>query len=278
MKKIALIILIAVITFSFSTPEITWVAIGDSITYLNDHQNETGNRVAKGYMSRVVEKIPEITYINQGHNGWTSGGIADKIESLGLVKADLYTVFLGTNDWWQGRQIGTLTDYSNNNGNTTVFGSFRIIIEKLRTLNPAAKIILITPMQRADFVYINDMKNNAWGSYKEKNNQKLADFAEAVKAIGNYEKFPVIDLYHEKRLAIKNLVNFKRLKDPKTGLYKNYTYPNYIGMSFNPDTDEYPYPTEAIHMTYDGLHPSDQGYELIADKLIEIIRTSQLLK
>ena len=52
-------------------------------------------------MTRVVEKLPGIHYINQGHNGWTSGGIAREIENLGLVKADVYSVFLGTNDWWQ---------------------------------------------------------------------------------------------------------------------------------------------------------------------------------
>jgi lysophospholipase L1-like esterase len=69
-----------------------------------------------------------------------------------------------------------------------------------------------------------------------------------------------------------------RLKDPKTGIYKNFTYPNFIGIPFNPETDKYPYPTEAIHMTYDGLHPSDQGYELIADKLIEVIKSIRILK
>jgi len=37
-----------------------------------------GNRATKGYMTR--EKLsPNIHYTNQGHNGWTSGGIADAI-------------------------------------------------------------------------------------------------------------------------------------------------------------------------------------------------------
>ena len=67
----------------------TWVAIGDSITYLNEHPNETGNRITKGYMTRVAEKLPNIHYINQGHNGWTSGGIASEIENIGLIKADV---------------------------------------------------------------------------------------------------------------------------------------------------------------------------------------------
>src|SRR5947209_17273759 len=128
MKKfIGLLAIICLIT-SFKPREIIWVAIGDSITYLNEHKDETGNRITKGYMTRVAEKLPGIHYINQGHNGWTAGGIADSIEKLGLVKADIYSVFLGTNDWWAGRPLGALTDYKNNTGNHTVYGSFRIIM------------------------------------------------------------------------------------------------------------------------------------------------------
>ena len=78
MKRLLLIILVATITTSFNKKEITWTAIGDSITYLNEHQDETANRITKGYMTRVTEKLPNIHYINQGHNGWTSGGIAKK--------------------------------------------------------------------------------------------------------------------------------------------------------------------------------------------------------
>jgi hypothetical protein len=53
----------------------------------------------------------------------------------------------------------------------------------LKKLNPEAKVVLITPMQRVDFVYIANPKNNAFGSYRAKNNQQLEAFAEAVKMI-----------------------------------------------------------------------------------------------
>ncbi|HTE11183.1 MAG TPA: SGNH/GDSL hydrolase family protein [Chitinophagaceae bacterium] len=274
MKKLVLLIAIVLSVSSFAPKQIVWVAIGDSITYLNDHTNETGNRVTKGYMSRVVEKLPGVAFINQGHNGWTSGGIATAIETLGIVKADVYSVFLGTNDWWQGRPVGTISDYKDNTGNNTVYGSFRIIINKLRSLNAKAKIILITPMQRVDFVYINDMKNNAWGSYKEKNGQSLQQFAAAIKTIAGYEHVDVVDLYNKKGMGLTQLVKYKRLKDPKTaGAYRNYPYPAFVTIPFNPETDEYPYPPEAIDITYDGLHPSDKGYAMIADLLVEIMKT-----
>ena len=273
MKKLAILVIIIGVFTSFTKKEISWVAIGDSITYLNEHRDETGNRITKGYMTRVVEKLPNIRYTNQGHNGWTSGGIANSIEKLGLEKADVYSVFLGTNDWWQGRPLGTLSDYQNNTGNNTVNGSFRIIIDKLRSLNSDAKIILITPMQRTDFVYINNMKNSAYGSYKEKNGQMLEQFANAIKTIAKHEHFKLVDLYHKSGMKLQNLVKYKRLKDPNTkGAYRNYSYPEYIGIPFNPETDEYPYPVEAIDMTYDGLHPSDKGYEMIAKMLVKIMK------
>ena len=183
--KIRFIVLVLFCQLISCTPHvITWTAIGDSITYLNDHHDETGFRITNGYLAMVAAKYPNIKYINQGHNGWTTPGIAKEIENLGLVKTDVYTVFLGTNDWWSGWPLGSLNDYINNTGLNTTYGAYRIIINKLRDLNPAAKIILITPMQRTDFVYIADAYNNAYGCYKPKNGQELSQFADAVKEIG----------------------------------------------------------------------------------------------
>ncbi|MFD0763299.1 SGNH/GDSL hydrolase family protein [Mucilaginibacter lutimaris] len=276
LKRCSLLIFIAIPLLSLiNQKEITWVAIGDSITYLNDHRDETKNRVKKGYLTGVTEALPYIKYINQGHNGWTVQGIAREIENLGIVKADLYTIFLGTNDWWAGIPAGTLNDYKNDTGIGTSSGAYRKIINKIRSLNPTAKIVLITPMQRNDFVYINAPNNNAYGSYKDKNGQSLASFAEAVLAIGKYENLPVVDLYHNKDLSIKNTIKFKRLKD-NTGHYKNYKYPASIGIPFNPGIDDYPYPIEAQNMTFDGLHPSDRGYKVITKAIVALFKELKL--
>lgn len=272
MKRLTISVVVCFLLISFSPQEITWVAIGDSITYLNEHPDETGNRITKGYMTRVTEQLPYVHYINKGYNGWTAGDIAREIETLSLDKAAVYSVFLGTNDWWQGRPIGTFEDYKNNTGNGTFFGSYRLIVNKLRSLNKKARIILITPMQRGDFVYINNLKNNAYGSYKDKKGQSLAQFAAAIVAIGKHEKFPVVDLYTKSGMTPENMVKFKRLKDPATGAYRNYTYPDFTEIPFNPETDEYPYPAEAIDMTYDGLHPSDKGYDVIARMIVDVLK------
>lgn len=273
MKKYLLLVVLISAAYAFQPAHKTWVALGDSITYLNDHKDETGNRITKGYLTGTVEKMPGWEYINQGHNGWTAVRIATEIDKLGLVPADMYTVFLGTNDWWAGKPIGTLQDYTNNTGAGTVNGAFRIIIDKLRSLNKNARIILFTPMQRADFVYINNFKNNAYGSYRDKNKQQLSQVADAINAIGRKEGLSVVDLYHESKLDLPKLVRFKRLIDPKTGLVHDYRYPDYIDKPFDPERDPYPYPPEAINMTYDGLHPSDKGYEVITKSLLRAIKS-----
>ena len=221
LKKLIAFLTGLLLLATFTHKELTWVALGDSITYLNDHQNETGNRITKGYMTRVVEKLPYIHYVNQGHNGWTAVRIAEQIDKLGLTKADVYSIFLGTNDWWGGKPLGRFADYEQKTGPGTVYGAF----------------------------------------------------AKAIDSIGRYETFPVVDLYHLKSLDHKKLVKFKRLKDPQTGVYTNYRYPKFVDIPFYPETDEYPYPMEAIDRTYDGLHPSDKGYELITQMLVNFFNT-----
>ena len=83
-------------------------------------------------------------------------------------------------------------------------------------------------MQRGDFVYINDMKNNAYGSYREKNGQNLSQFAAALVELAKYEKLEIVDLYKTSGITQENMVRYKRLKDPATGEYRNYSYPDYI--------------------------------------------------
>lgn len=271
-KKLFFFVIIYTL-FSFQEKKIQWVALGDSITYLNDHQQETGNRITKGYMTMVNEQLPNVSFVNQGHNGWTVLRIAEEIDKLGITKADMYSVFLGTNDWWRGNKLGDWNDYLQSTGTQTVMGAYRVIIDKIKTLNPKAKVILITPMQRVDFVYILNYKNNALGSYQAKNGQSLKSFADAIKRIAAHEGYRLVDLYHSRKLSHPHLVKFKRLKDPQTNTYKNYAYPDFIGKPFDPEKDEYPYPEASVDMTFDGLHPSDEGYKVITKMLVKEIRS-----
>ncbi|MBN7809390.1 SGNH/GDSL hydrolase family protein [Algoriphagus sp. H41] len=267
MKKL-LFLSLCLLFFAAKNPDpVTWVAIGDSITYLNDHPDETGNRISKGYLTLIREKFPELQVVNKGYNGWTAVRIAQEFDKLEIPRADIYSIFLGTNDWWGGKPLGSLSDFQNGTGHETVNGAFRVILDKIYLLNPEAKIILITPMKRVDFVYINNPKNNAFGSYQEKNGQDLEDFADAIKGIGTAKNLPVVNLYHQRKMDFPDLVNYKWLKNPETGKYQKYRYPDFANLPFDPEQDEYPYPEKTIAITYDGLHPSDKGYRIIADEL-----------
>jgi lysophospholipase L1-like esterase len=90
--------------------------------------------------------------------------------------------------------------------------------------------------------------------------------------IARHENLRCIDLYHDRRLAIPRLIHYKRLKDPQTGAYRDYSYPAYTAIPFDPATDEYPYPEEAIDMTFDGLHPSDKGNIEIAKRVTKTLK------
>lgn len=278
-KLFPLLLLLAVSMSSFMPAEgphkgITWTAIGDSFTFLNDHLEESENRVEKGWMTRTKELVPGLTYINKGQNYLTSVEIAYKIDDLDLKPSDVYTIFLGTNDWWLGVKPGTIDDYNKSTGISTLNGALRVIIDKLRDLNPDAHIILITPMQRGDFVYIRNHNFNSWGSYRNQEGQSLESFVNAVKAIGKQDNLEIVDLYTEPRLDISQAVKFKYLRDPLTREYKEYPYPNYIDIPFTVG-DKYPYPVNAIDVTYDGIHPSDKGCAIIAELLAKVIQSIQ---
>jgi hypothetical protein len=81
---------------------------------------------------------------------------------------------------------------------------------------------------------------------KTRMDKTLEQFADALKSIGRIEKFDVVDLYHQKGMEIEQLVKFKRLKDPATGEYKNYKYPDYTTVPFIPGKDEYPYRSKQL--------------------------------
>ncbi|RYE17008.1 MAG: SGNH/GDSL hydrolase family protein [Sphingobacteriales bacterium] len=273
MKK-SIILLLAVILFTSFTPRkpLTWMAIGDSITFLNGRPEVTKNRISKGYMDDVVAKLPYVSFVNNGHPGWTAKSIADNINNLNLVKSDIYTVFLGTNDWWSGLPIGAFSDYQNNTGNQTVYGSYRTIIDKIRALNSDAVIILMTPLHRTDYVDLNNPSIFIQGDHKPKNGVYLYQYADAIKFIAKAEHLKLVDLYYKSGITAKNAVKYSRLRDPKTNEYKNYSYPEYTTIPYNSANNDYPYPAEAMGMTYDGLHPSDKAHQRIADMLVKIMK------
>ena len=248
---------------------IGWTAIGDSFTYLNDHLDETGHRVSRGYLARILESVPELELNNIGINGST---LRDWIDQP-IPPADLYTVLLGTNDWHAGYPLGTAEDFKERRKNT-ILGHLGILLDHIREAAPAGKIIVGNPVERADFVYLLDPENNSVGSYAPEQGQRLSDVAAAILDCCAAEGIPTVNCHDLSGFTQDRLVKFKRVRVGDT--YRDLKYPDYIGHPFRPGEDEYPYPPEAVALTYDGLHPSDEGNQILADlfagKIRELLR------
>jgi lysophospholipase L1-like esterase len=245
--------------------EIRWCAIGDSFTYLNDHLDETGYRVSKGYLTRILEKVPGLRLDNIGINGSTLLDWA----SQPIPEADLYTVLLGTNDWHHEVPAGSKADFRARTAGT-ILGSLGILLDHIREAAPGARIIAGNPVERADFVYLWDPENNARGSYVPENGVTLAGLSEAILDCCASEGIATVDCHGRSGFTQENLVRFKRVR--RGGVTEDLPYPDYIGIPFSPGEDPYPYPAEAAWMTYDGLHPTDEGNEILAGLFAEKIR------
>lgn len=236
----------------------TWCAIGDSFTYLNDHLDETDYRVTEGYLSRILKRFPELTLINAGVNGSTT---ADWL-TIPIPRADVYTILLGTNDWHQQIPLGTEQDFARE-AEGTILGNLSVLIKRIHAVSPDAKLLVMNPVERADFVCVLDTLNQAQGSYAPEAGLMLSEVANAIIACAGNAGIPVFDLHRECGFTQENVIHYKRLK--KDGIYQELPFPDYIGVPYHPDTDEYPYPAGAIALTYDGLHPSDEGNEILAE-------------
>jgi len=241
---------------------LTWCAIGDSFTYLNDHLEESGYRLHKGYLTRTKEKLSvPVELINLGMNGSST---QDWIKQ-DLVEADFYTILLGTNDWLRSHTpLGTKEDFKQIKTGS-ILGNLAYILQKIKEYNENATVIVMTPVERGDFIYLINTTNNAHGSYQTENGLMLSDIAKMIVEVVCGHKVHILDLHEQSGFTPENAVHFKRLC--VNGEIKDISYPEYIGLPYDAKQDPYPYPEEAICMTYDGLHPSDQGCEVIANLL-----------
>ncbi len=163
---------------------VRWNSLGTSITWYNSH---AGGSFQKGYQSRVMEKLKFDGFENTG----ISGGCVNSAISQ-VRKADLYTVEHGINDWGNRVNPGTLDDYKNDTGNNSFAANYRKVINNIRAANPQAKIILCTPRKGYGFGgYLPDdcAAQQTNGGYY------LKDYADLVREIAAYEKFPLADFY-----------------------------------------------------------------------------------
>ena len=187
-----------------------------------------------------------------------------------LPKADVYTILLGTNDWHQGIRIGTGEDFAAG-APGTILGNLGNLHQRIKALNPAAKVLFCTPVARTDFVYLFDHHNNAQGSYASEHGQRLCDVAYGIVESCAAQGIACVNLYDESGITPENAVHFKRVHTDEGDL--DLPFPDYLGIPFDPDEDPYPYPLESHALTYDGLHPTDEGNEILASLIAAKLKT-----
>ncbi|MDE6703963.1 MAG: SGNH/GDSL hydrolase family protein [Muribaculaceae bacterium] len=166
----------------------TWCSVGTSITWYNDNVDFSKGRFTRGYQDRVMDKLAFDDFINVGDNGGIASGSINRPK-----KADYYSIEHGINDWGKQTPVGTFDDYLNNTGNSTFAGAYRLLIDKIYSLNPNAKIVLCTPRKAYGFdgylpAHWYDAKPN--GVY-------LKDYVDIIKKIAEYESLPVADFFNE---------------------------------------------------------------------------------
>lgn len=208
--------------------ELTWCAIGDSFTYLDSHLDETGFRVKKGYLGRTLDLLSmPVRVVNLGING---SATTDWVTQE-LVKADFYTILLGTNDWFSRHTpLGTAEDYDSEREGT-ILGNLSCLIGNIRRTGGQAPVFVMNPVERGDFVCISDPDHRAHGSDRKENGLWLWEVSAAIFGTVRGTDIYPIDLHSRAGITQENVAG----------------------------------------MTYDGLHPSDKGCDSIARVLSEEI-------
>ena len=220
---------------------IRWCAIGDSFTYLNDHPDETNHYVTKGYLSRTLDSL-RAHRAGRGadqhrHQRLDHAGLADRAARSGglLHHPARHERLAQRHSARHGRGFFRRAP-------GTILGNLSHLIGRIRALSPEAKLLVMNPIERTDFVYLFDPFNNAPGSYAPEHGQKSPMWrrrfmspARVIKSgAGSAQLCGVTP---------ENAVRFKRVRTPE-GI-RDLPWPEYVGLPFDPVSDPYPYPPEA---------------------------------
>lgn len=233
----------------------TWVAIGDSFTFLDGNPATALGGFQKGYLGHTLEKLKfPVRLVHLGIDGGVTGNFFD----LSLPEGDFYSILLGTNDWHAALYpSGAREDFDAVNLSTYV-GHIALLIQHIRQVNPNAWIFVLNPVERAPFVYRLDHTNNAPDSLHPRKYGLLEDFANAIVESVHGDKIQVVDIHRRSGILPTNCVHFMQINGERL------PFPLYSLHSYDPKKDTDPYPSEATYYTFDGLHPSDLGAEAIA--------------
>ena len=207
--------------------------LGDSIT-----QGDSGEGgLIPSYVPRM-QKWLQTNPTNAGLGGSKITPMSDDKGSsfVGRMESiqdqDVVTIFGGINDFQWNAPLGKMSD--SNDNPTTFYGALKDIVTTLSKNNPKAKLMFITPMKTTKFQYHTFDENGEL--MKNANGNTQLDYVNAIKQVADYYSIPVLDMY-----SCSN--------------YSPYL-PSQVGHD---------------NFTADGLHPTEHGYERIAQTIAKAI-------
>ncbi|MCE4064363.1 SGNH/GDSL hydrolase family protein [Chryseobacterium gleum] len=190
---------------------------GDSITY-----NGVGGSL-KGYQLYIQDKITFSTYTTYGYPGrplstfLTPDGTSIIEQFINnAVSHDIFTLLAGTNDFklnMRNGDVGTINDYKNLTAykdaqdkfvSMNFYQALKAYVLRCYELNPKAKIIFMTPLQRN--TTDNGIKYNSWDPNPV--GRTLSDFVNAIIEVGTYESIPVINYFKEGIINMRNIMQY----------------------------------------------------------------------
>ena len=161
-----------------SLNELTYCSIGDSITKAGQYQ-----RV-------ICQMCGFIETTNVSESGIEACQLANKIKdgTYALPNADIYTIFIGINDFRHSVPVGTLMDSTQGELTTFSMGLKSLIQECYKTMNPdKGRVILVLPYKNSDTPNFNTANEQG---------VKLINYIEVAKEIASFYSLPTVDLFN----------------------------------------------------------------------------------
>lgn len=230
-----------------------YAAIGDSITWGFTPKNTEGHRSQlKSYAALTAENLG-MTFENYGIAGCTFAVLAGHETDLYPIAtrwqnlpddADLITVTGGTNDVRLGVPLGTMAD----RGTDTYYGAWHTVlgglykkyfIDQGANVGKTKKIVVITPIKLLQTPASTQGGNGVLREWES--------WINAIKEVAAYYSFPVLDFY--------NLSNIN---------------PELNGTVYDSDSGYQGYYN--MYIT-DGVHPTQEGAEIMANVLTGFLKT-----
>lgn len=219
-------------------------SIGDSITYGHTPTGTpNAGKQLDSYAKLAASKLG-MKFLNYGISGNRMAGTSTdnpmciRFSSMDN-DADVVTFMGGTNDIRNGVPLGSMND----RGTATYYGALHTIMSGLYRKyvinnNKKVKIVAITPPK-----LIGTPSTTAYGEGTIRPNQE--EWINAVIEVAKYYSIPVLDFFHNGMIATQLAGDYyKDLSD-------YYGYKGY----FNP-------------LIPDGIHPTQEGHEIISDLLV----------